>query len=116
MAAQRFRRTVAHDVAAEVAARRLDGAVCVSRWRRKTFGKNLEVEDKGFHLRLHFFPLGRNDAGSLGANRTLIGDFGPGLFDDFETFADSRYAHHVTAVAIGSGARGNVKFKFVVAG
>src|SRR5258707_710067 len=115
MTAQRFRRAVTYDVAAEFAARRFDGHVGVSGRRRKAFRENFEVEDEGFHLRFHFFALGRNDARSFRAYWALIGDFRHGLFDDFQALANFSYTNYVAAVAIAIVSGGHVKFKFLLA-
>src|SRR5258705_8079465 len=116
MAAQWFRRAVAGNVATEFATRRFDRYVGISRRWRKALSENFEMVDERFHFSLHLFALGRNDARSLGADGALISDFGHGLFDNFEAFANLRDANHVAAIAVGIGARGNIEIEFFVAG
>src|SRR5579863_8300998 len=115
MAAQRLLRTIARDEAAQFATRRFDRRIRLTRWWREAFGENLEVVDERFHLRLHLFATGRDDARRFGAERPFRREFVDRLANDLQALAHFRDADEIPGEAVRFGARGHVKLKFVVA-
>src|SRR5690349_19139192 len=112
---QRMRRAVARHVASQFASRRLHRRESVSRRRRESFREYLEVVDERFHLRLHLFPLRRNDSRRFRFDRSGVRDFRHGLLDDLQALPHFRHADHVPPEAVRIRPHRHVKLKFLVA-
>src|ERR1700686_4882289 len=115
MHAQRLWRAIAGHKNAQLAARRLDrGESLAWRWR-KSLGKNFEMVDERFHLRLHFLALGRNDSGRFGAEWTVRSNLVHRLANNLQALAHFRNPDHIPGKTIGIGARRHVELEFVIA-
>src|SRR5579862_1310267 len=106
---------VAGDEKSQLAARRFDRLVDFTRRRRETFRVNFEVIDEPFDGRFHFFAGWGNNSGSGGLDGPFRRDFFHGLADDFDAFANFRYADLITREAVARGLRLNVEIKLFIA-
>ena len=110
----RLRRSVAHDVVADLAARRFDRLIHFAGRNAEAFGHDLEVIDERFHLRLHLFALRQHHLRRVGLPGAFRHPF-QRLLDDARALPHLFQAHAIPRVHVVFGVHRDFEIELFVA-
>ena len=106
---------IGYEINAELTLRMLNGRIALTLRHMKALGKELEMVDKLFHVRLHGFPIGWSHLVVVGNHWPRVGAQPLNtLLNDAVTFPHLGHTHQIPVVAVALSAYGHIELQTVV--